>query len=127
MTKVATDTASAEATGHPSSCTEPAPGTVQNSSHNVTINSGTEEKVGTKSSTIHFDSHAHNYDISCKDFQSHDLTAGDLNDSKLAESVKINGNPLIIVSDDVATDPGSGGSVNVIDSGVNSSVTYNGA
>lgn len=129
MTGLATDDldgSSCEATGHPTSCTEPVPGSIQGSSHSVTVNNanGDEKPVATQASTLHFDSHAHSYSSldGCYNNQSHDLTGADFNESNLSSSLNINGNPVIVVADAVATDPGSGGDVNVTNTGINNSL-----
>lgn len=114
--------ASCEATGHPAECTEPAPGTVeQSSSHSLSIN-GTQ--VATLASAdIQFSSHSHSYTgdpPSCGDNQSHTL---DPETAAASSSLTVNGSPIYIVGDGVTTDPGSGGDVNIVDSGGNSTVT----
>lgn len=130
MTDVVTDDLndqSCEATGHPSECTEPAPGSVQGTSHNVTVNdaNGNEKPIATRASTLHFDSHAHDHTSTegCHDNQSHDLTGADLDDTNLSSSININGEPVLIVADGVATDPGTGSPVNIVASGINNSLT----
>jgi len=113
--------ADATAFGHPSSCTEPAPGTVENRApQSVSIN-GTPVAT-TATADIHFDSHAHSYSgdpPTCGSFQSHDIDP-----SVVSQSVTVNGSPLY-VKDDVqaeATDPGTGGPVEIDNTGSNNSV-----
>lgn len=134
MTQLVTDDlngTSCEATGHPSSCTEPVPGTVQGTSHSVTINNanGDEKPIATRASTLHFDSHAHSYtdtdndgNKECTDMQSHDLSGGDFNSANLSSSLNINGEPVIVVANDVATDPGSNSPVNTTGTGINNTL-----
>lgn len=135
MTLLVTDSGSSlEATGHPTECAEPVSGSVQGTGHSVKITAadGSSEPIATKLSTLHFDSHAHEYsDITdddvynpeCHTFESHDLSGADFNDANLSSSITINGEAVLIVSDDVATDPGTGGSINIIEAGVNNSVS----
>lgn len=115
--------ASCEATGHPSSCTEPAPGTVENTDGNdtITLNGKPLADHGDK---MHFPSHAHKYsDINsdgakeCHDNQSHDLVP-DQN-----PVISIDGNPVMRVADST-TDPGSGGTAEIKDSGGNSVISH---
>lgn len=109
--------APAEATGHPSECSEPASGTVAGSS-TVTYN-GTAI-ANTETSTIEFDSHGHDTDDedNCTDFQSHSIVPDDV-----SETVLYNGSGFFHTEDGVATDPGSGGSVSITSSGGNETIT----
>lgn len=113
--------ASCEALGHPAECTEPAPGTVeQSSSHSLSIN-GTQ--VATiASADMSFLSHAHDHSTleGCHDNQSHTL---DPATSAASSSLTVNGSPIYVVADGVTTDPGSGGNVNIVDSGGNNTVS----
>ena len=115
---------SCEATGHPDDCTEPMPGSIQGPNRSVTVvnASGEEQPIATESSTLHFDSHSHDYSEAegCHDDQSHDLTGSDL--SNLSSSININGEPVILVKDNVATDPGTGAPVNVVSGGISTSL-----
>lgn len=117
------DSQSCEATGHPSDCTEPVSGVVEGSSHSVTINTanGDEKPIATTASTLQFDSHAHDYSVEqgCHDNQSHSISSYTDN---VSSSININGNTVLIVSNSVATDPGTGSDVNITGSGVNSSL-----
>lgn len=127
---------SCEATGHPSDCTEPVPGTVEGSEpHSVTVNNanGDEKPVATLDfCTLHFDSHSHDYTDTegCHQDESHDLTksGGDFNSGNWSSSVSISpanepASPVLVVADDVATDPTTGSPVNTVDTGVNNSVS----
>jgi uncharacterized Zn-binding protein involved in type VI secretion len=96
------------AEGHPSSCTEPAPGTIENTDNNspLTVDGSVIADHGDK---MFFPSHAHKYsDIDgdgskeCHDMQSHELVP-DQN-----PPWTVNGRPLMQVGNDT-TDPGSGG------------------
>lgn len=110
--------ASAEAFGHPSSCTEPASGSVATEgSSSVTIN-GTAVAT-TATADLSFASHSHDYSTSegCHQNSSHTLDP-----DTVSSSVTINGNPLYIAEDNVASDPISGGNINIIDAGGNTSV-----
>lgn len=108
---------SCEAEGHPTECTEPVPGQIQKTSESsltVTSASGETQEVATVNTAImHFDSHAHSYnstDDVCEDVFTHDVTA----DSSAFGSISLNGSAIYNVEDNVATDPKSGGAVNVI-------------
>jgi len=109
--------APAEAFGHPSVCSEPAPGTVIDDTP-ITYN-GTS--IATQQdATIAFDSHGHDTTPtgSCTSYESHNITPVDVSDS-----VTYNGYGVCIITDDVATDPGSGGAVDITGSGGNTAVT----
>lgn len=126
MTELAIIDASCEAHGHPTSCTEPAPGTVQStSSHNITVTAGgsTKEIATIQSADMHFDTHAHQYsDIDddgnseCHDMQSHDI------DPDGEPSITINGSNVYMVRDTVTTDPGSGGDVDIVSNPVDTKI-----
>lgn len=115
---------SCEAYGHPSECQEPAPGTVtETSASSVSIDG---VSIGTVSTAdMHFNSHAHAYepDPGCTSFGSHDIDPDDPGPGT-DSSVMINGSPVYVVNTSVTTDPSSGGSVDIIDSGGNSSVSH---
>lgn len=111
--------ANCEALGHPTECTEPAPGSVSSSgSTSVTIN-GSSVATGA-TADLDFPSHSHDYDTEngCHQASSHSLDP-----STTSNSVTINGNPLYIAVDGVASDPITGGNINILDAGGNSSVT----
>jgi hypothetical protein len=116
MVELALIDADCDANGHPTECTEPAPGTItQNQSNNITVtNGGQTKEVATENDTLSFDSHAHDYaDVDdddskeCANLQSHEITATG------EPSITVNGTPVLIVESDVATDPGSGGPVDI--------------
>lgn len=130
------DAQSVEATGHPSDCTEPVPGSVQGSEpHSVTVNNaaGDEKPLATyDNATLHFDSHSHDYTAAegCHENASHDLTkaSGQLNKSKWSSSVSISpagasATPVLSAQDGVGTDPKTGSNVNAKAGGINSSVS----
>jgi uncharacterized Zn-binding protein involved in type VI secretion len=120
--KVAVDGANCEADGHPTSCEEPADGSVNAPTTGVTIN-GTP--VGTHGGSMYFPSHAHEYKDTdddgskeCTTYSSHSL------DPDQTHSVTVNGEPIYRVGDST-TDPGSGGTAYIIDSGGSHQVTHN--
>lgn len=109
--------AQCESTGHPSLCTEPASGTVteNNTSTSVSIN-GTV--VANHGDSMNFPSHGHNVagdPLQCVDYQTHNLTPSQTG------GMKINGK-RVMQNGDTQTDPGSGGTATIIESGGNSSV-----
>lgn len=117
-----TEQRSAEATGHPVECEEPIPGRIQErGGASVTITSdGASGQLTTRDSAeLYFESHAHSYnqDIGCHDSSAHTITPDSID-----SSVTIDGSPVYIVQDDIATDPISGGSVNIVDAPTNNSV-----
>lgn len=118
---------SCEATGHPSECTEPVTGTIDGSSNSITVENSTGDKksLATKNSTLHFDTHSHDYSVEdgCHNNQSHDLTGDDLGSNGVSSSITINQTPVLIVENDVATDPVTGSAVNIVSSGINNSLT----
>lgn len=104
--------ASVEAFGHPSECDEPASGQVaSDASHgvSVTVDGITREVATIDTATISVPSHAHDYSVAegCHDLQSHSL------DPSGEPSITINGSPIYTVDDGVATDPTTGGSVDI--------------
>lgn len=117
---------SCEATGHPTECQEPAPGTVQNSDNGITVNAadGSESSLATRASTLHFDSHSHAYttDLGCHSNSAHDLTGSDFNDANLSQGITVNNEPVLLVASDVATDPGTGSPVNIVSENVNNGI-----
>lgn len=119
---------SVEALGHPSECTEPAPGKVTTSaSHSVTVTNADGETKGLviESDGPAFDvpSHAHDHTDAegCHQNESHNITA--LDSSKFSSSLTINGSKVMVVNDAYATDPTTGGNVNVVGTGINNSLT----
>lgn len=119
MTPFALVGSSLEAFGHPSQCHNPVSGSVQGNS--TVMIDGTDIAAQNKSS-MEFSSHAHNYDSEdgCISFSSHSIQP---DSSGLVDSVTIDGELIYLDGSGVATDPGSGGSINVVDNGGNSSVS----
>lgn len=129
-------TQSVEATGHPTDCTEPVPGSVQGTEpHSVTVNnaSGDEKPLATYDhATLHFDSHSHDYTAveGCHQNSSHDLdkASGYLNKGNWSSSISISpanesASPVLVKNNDVATDPTTGDPVNAVGTGINNSVS----
>lgn len=102
-------TEAVEAAGHPTQCTEPAPGSVQGTGFtSVTINGDPLAQGGVD--TMEFPSHPHQYsDVDddgsneCHDNQSHSVTV----DS--SSSITVNGAPVGIIG--TKTDPTTGGEI----------------
>lgn len=121
---------STEATGHPTECTEPVPGTVGASggSTSVTVRNASgdvQPLASTGNASLQFPTHSHEYkdtnddgNKTCTSDSSHDITP-----STVSSSITINGSPVFIEGDGVATDPASGGSVNILDGVINNSLT----
>lgn len=124
--KFARITADCEAYGHPTSCTEPAPGSVvSTSSNNVTITnaSGSTQELATiQSANIDIPTHCHQYssENGCTDCYSHTVDPRAADDSP---SVMINGSPVYLTKNNVQSDPGTGSNIDIINSGGNNSVT----
>lgn len=115
--------ASVEAYGHPVECQEPASGeVVSTGSHGISVTTGgnTHEVATVASADISIPSHAHDYSSTegCHDMQSHTL------DQDGEPSITINGSPVYIVSDDVATDPTTGGSVDITNNPEQTGITF---
>lgn len=114
MTYYALIGASCLADGHPTSCQEPAPGSLVNVDSNAPITlDGTV--VADHGDKMHYDSHAHDYSSKegCHDYQSHDLVPDQ------TPPWTVDGRPLVLVGNDT-TDPGSGGRAWVDGAGGNS-------
>lgn len=109
ISEIAVDNDSCEASGHPSECTEPAPGNVDvETPTNIRIN-GTE--IGVKEfSSMFFPSHGHDTDEDndCTDFQEHNIQIEE------NRNIKVNGE-IIMVRGDTGTDPGSDGEVVILE------------
>ncbi|QBI90033.1 hypothetical protein ChaoS9_130 [Halobacterium phage ChaoS9] len=106
-----------EADGHPSECTEPATGTVESTDESLLSVEGVD--VGTHGTAVlHFPSHAHDYneEDGCIALQSHDLTPDQ------EHLLTING-ASVMLDGDSTTDPGSGGTAEIIDHGGNEVLT----
>lgn len=116
----------ANAYGHPSSCTEPAPGEVQqfqDTTHNITVTNenGDTSRFATKATAnLYFPTHAHTYiPPVCTNSNDHKFIP-----DKRASSVTVNGSEVFRTGGNVYSDkdPGSGGNIEIT-SGVNSTVT----
>lgn len=102
-------TTSAEATGHPTQCEEPALGKVEATQSSVTITdtSGTTRAIATTAATIAFTEHAHDHSTlqGCHNQQTHEI------DPQATDSLSINGNAVLETGTVVGTDPVTGGDV----------------
>lgn len=99
---------SCEADGHPTECTEPAPGTIEDTDNSQPLTlDGTA--VADHGDRMHFDSHSHDYstDLGCHDVQSHDLVPDQMN------PWTVDGRSLMAVGDST-TDPESGGTAEIV-------------
>jgi len=106
-----------EADGHPSSCSEPAPGTVEETAASPLSIKGVDvASHGT--AVLHFPSHAHDYseEDGCIAMQSHDLTPDQ------EHLLTVNGTSVMHVGDST-TDPGSGGTAEITGHGGNELLT----
>lgn len=115
--KVAVDGDSCEAEGHPTVCSEPAQGFVD-ADGSFTLNG---KPIAAHDDAMHFDSHGHDVDPqtgACTDYQSHDVTPEQTHD------FTHNGQPVMRVGD-TTTDPGSGGTAEIVSS-QESEFTHNG-
>jgi len=121
--------ATVEAFGHPSNCSEPAIGEVQSTSSSNIIFSPdgglTSELASVDTADIHFDSHAHDYIApsigpGCTSFSSHDIDP----DDAVLPQITINGAKVYTDNNPVASDPDSGGDVNITESIPNVKVNY---
>lgn len=117
MVKFALIGAPAEASGHPSVCSEPASGTVEGDA-TVTYNGTPIANADT--ATIEFGNHGHGTTIdgSCTDYTTHSIVP-----STVSDTVTYNGKGFFLTQDGVASDPGTGGSVDITASGSNKTVT----
>lgn len=109
---------SCDATGHPTQCQEPAPGSIQDADAKTPITvDGTP--LADHGDRLHFDSHAHAYSSmkGCYDMQSHDLVPDQ------TPPITVDGRPVMRVGDHT-TDPGSGGTAEIVGSGGNSALTH---
>ena len=106
-----------EATGHPTDCQEPAPGTVDGDPVPITID-GTA--IATRSNaTCTFPDHAHAYrddngdgSKECVEVQSHMVVTDQ------QHPITHNGSSVVLETD-TTTDPGSGGTVTIVADGGN--------
>ena len=105
--------ADCSATGHPGACTEPAPGTLQNSDGEspLTIDG---VAVADHGDEMFFPSHGHDVDEqgNCIAYQEHSLTPDQ------ESPWTIDGRPLMAKGDST-TDPGSGGTATIDSAGQN--------
>lgn len=114
--------ATCEAFGHPSECTEPAPGSVASDAQTnvtVTVDGTTKEFASIDSASIDIPSHAHDYDSTngCHDNQSHTL------DPDTGEpSITIDGSPIYTVENSVTSDPVTGGDVDITSNPITTSI-----
>lgn len=117
MTRYALTGAPAEAFGHPSACTEPANGEVVD---DIPIHYNGTSLASKSTGSIDFPSHGHsvNKKGECVDYQTHEVSV-----DTASPSVSYNGSPLITVGSGVATDPGTGGDIDITGSGGNDTVT----
>lgn len=130
MTSFATLTADCEAKGHPSICTEPAPGKVEEeASHSVTVtNAGGESKqlATVASANMVIPNHGHDVGFNddgspfCTDFTEHSI---DPASQGLSSSVTVNGSPIYLQKSGVQSDPKTGDDVDILNTGVNNSLT----
>lgn len=122
MTEIALIDSPVEAFGHPSECTEPAPGSVVSSSPTgitVTVGGTSKEVASIDSADIDIPSHAHSYSVEdgCTNLQSHTI------DPDTGEpSITINGSPVYLVEDAVTTDPTTGGDVDITANSLDSEI-----
>lgn len=123
MSKIVLLGAPCETTGHPPQCQEPVSGSTEDGDDetSVTIN-GTP--VMTRGDLMKFGSHAHTYvepteeePGGCEGFSSHNITPTE------THSLTINGKSIVHVGDS-GSDPGSGGTASILDSGGNTAVTH---
>jgi len=117
MTYFALVGAPVEAGGHPGACSPTASGTVEGDS-TVSVN-GTAVAVE-QDSSLEFPSHGHDVDPetgACISDSSHSIQQ-----EAVASTVSVDGKALYVTDSGVATDPGSGGSVDYVSSGGNESV-----
>jgi hypothetical protein len=115
--------ATCEANGHPTECTEPAPGTVVSDSTTgitVTVDGTSKELASIDSASIDIPSHAHSYNTTdgCHNTASHTLDP----DTGIP-SITIDGSPIYAVEDNVTTDPISGGSVDITSNPITTDIT----
>lgn len=126
MTDIVTLSASVEAFGHPTECTEPAPGSVVQealSSLTITNSSGQSKQVASiNTANIDIPSHCHTYSSTdgCTNCYAHSI---DPRTADASSSLTLNGSPIYIVGNNVQDDPGTGNAVDIIDAGINTSVT----
>jgi len=115
MNDFALENYACKAFGHPGACSEPASGIVREESQTsitVTDNSGKTRPIGnTGTCSLYFSSHGHSTDSegNCTSYQEHNVQPDVLHDS-----LKLNGEKLYKTGAGVATDPGSGGQIDIL-------------
>lgn len=100
---------SCEAEGHPSVCSEPASGSVKKQS-DITIHYDGKKIAAETVAKLNFPSHGHDVgpDGGCVDDQEHNFQP-----STVIEHVTYDGNKLYLDDNAIASDPGTGGDVNM--------------
>jgi len=110
--------AACEATGHPSACTEPAPGSIQDADGTAPITvDGTP--LADHGDRLQFPSHGHDVDEegNCIAYQTHELVPDQ------TPPITVDGRPVMRVGDST-TDPGSGGTASIVGAGGNNVLTH---
>lgn len=117
-------TQSCEVFGHPSDCTEPAPGSVSQyqskiNSVRITSSNNSSRAATTSDANLSFPSHAHDYSVEqgCHEDSSHKLIP-----NITSSTVTIDSSPIFVREDSVQTDPISGGSVDIKSEEVNKTI-----
>jgi len=117
MTRIVLLGADCEADGHPSKCPGVVGGTVVDADGDTSVSvNGTA--VASRGDRMDFPPHEHDIgpDGGCINTQSHSLQTDQ------TRPVTVNGQSVVLVGDSI-TDPGSGGTADVINSGGNQDVT----
>ncbi len=117
MPRYALNQAPAEAFGHPNECTEPADGTLVD---DIPIQYNNTSLASKSTAILDFPSHGHDTTElgDCTQYETHEITV-----ENASPSVSYNGSPLVVVETNVATDPTTGGDVDIVNSGGNSAVS----
>jgi hypothetical protein len=117
-------TQSCEAFGHPSDCTEPAPGSVSQyqskiNSIRIITNNNSSRAATTSDANLNFSSHSHDYSVEqgCHEDSSHKLIP-----NVTSSTVTIDGSPIFVKEYSVQTDPVSNGSVDIKSEEVNKTI-----
>lgn len=106
---------------HPPECTEPAPGEVEG---NSSVSLDGVPVAALNLASMEFPPHPHEYDSendNCISISSHSIQP---DPRGYASSVTIDNKNIYLDDTNVSTDPGSGGPVDVVNNGGNSSVIY---
>jgi len=112
-TNVALVGAQCEASGHPGACSEPAPGSVTATADAILSVEDTD--VGSHATAaMHYPSHGHATDPegNCINYQEHSI------EPDQEHILRVNGEPVMLTGDST-TDPGSGGTAEIIGDGGN--------